>query len=82
MPNCRSCQKPIIFLRQRDVDGKIATAANPIDVDKHPDGNLVISLEQGLYRFATLDEKEQATSLHISHFATCPNGNMHRRRKK
>jgi hypothetical protein len=49
---------------------------NPIEVNPHEKGNLVIDRNKGLYRVATTTEIEVARrdkkNLYISHYATCP----------
>lgn len=72
--NCRKCKKPIVFLKQKKADGTIGKN-NPVEIEPHPKGNLVISLEKGLYRLATEEELELAKrenkNLYVSHFAYC-----------
>jgi hypothetical protein len=81
MPNCRDCSKEILWLKHHQT-GKVA----PIEAEKHPDGNLVISVEKGLYRFANDSEYEKhktsdtGPKLWISHFVQCPNAKEFRRK--
>lgn len=78
---CKDCGTEIIWLNHHQT-GKAA----PIEAAKHPDGNLVISVEKGLYRFAdTMEFEKHKTSdtgpkLWISHFARCPNTKAFRRK--
>ncbi len=71
---CRKCGKAVVFLKLKKADGTIGKN-NPIEAAPHSKGNLVVSLEKGLYRFATKDELELAhrenKNLYISHFAYC-----------
>lgn len=66
MPLCKACKTEIIWL-----GGQV----NPVEAEANPDGNLVVSKERGLYRFATKEEiefaKETGKKLYISHFAKC-----------
>ena len=72
--NCRECGKLIAFLKLQKPDGTVGKN-NPVETEPHAKGNLVISLEKGLYRFATQAEIEQARTekknLYISHFSNC-----------
>lgn len=83
MPKCNSCGTAIHWLKQQT--DKREAKPNPIDVAPHWNGNLVLNVSQGLYRFATNVEIETAKAegkhLYISHFSTCPNAKTHRRRK-
>jgi hypothetical protein len=67
---CRRCVTEIIWLKHATTNKPA-----PIEAAPHPDGNLVISREKGLYRQATDEEKETARvegkNLYINHFATC-----------
>jgi hypothetical protein len=73
--NCKECGKAVAFLKLKKVDGTFGKN-NPIEIEPHSKGNLLISLEHGLYRFATKAEIELAQrknkKLYISHFAYCP----------
>lgn len=85
---CKSCKAEIHWLKQAEFDGTpvVGAKANPIDAAPHPDGNLVISVGLGLYRFATGNEKEMqklhGKKLYISHFQTCPYAEKFRPKKK
>lgn len=75
---CRAigCTVKIIFLFHSEKSGKIiSTKANPVEFEPHENGNLVVDKDRGIYRMATLEEKELAKcenkKLYISHFATC-----------
>lgn len=84
MSQCTSCGAAILWLKQIPTDKNPDPKANPIDAKGSPDGNLVISREDGLYRFATGNEKEIAKNtgknLYMSHFATCPDRDKFRRK--
>lgn len=77
---CRSCGKAVVFLKLKKKDGTVGKN-NPIEINPHRKGNLVISLEKGLYRFATKAEIELAQTKHknlyISHFAYCAFAKSH-----
>lgn len=86
MIKCRACPMEVIFLKQKKDDGSISDRQNPIE--KEPDkekGNLIISVSQGLYRFATKEEIEFAKAnnknLYVSHFGRCPNAKKFRKDK-
>lgn len=80
MAQCRSCGAEIKFI-------KLTTGKwNPVDPQKRTliegDGNEVIVTESGEVikgRFASLDDGANRSG-YISHFATCPNANQHRKR--
>lgn len=76
--NCKSCGAKILWLKHFQTGSK-----NPIDAAPSKEGNLVISRELGQYRTATENEKDIARThnknLYISHLATCPNSDKHRK---
>ena len=81
MSTCRSCGAEIKWIRM--ASGK----ANPVDPYKRTvvrdEGNEPLITDDGLVihgRFASLEEGANASG-YISHFATCPNADMHRRCK-
>ncbi len=86
MPTCRACPKEIIFLYHQEKGSTRSHKANPIEVDPHPEGNLILNREQGIYRIATPEEiqfaKEKGKNLYISHFAVCPNRARFKNRKE
>jgi hypothetical protein len=73
-PKCRSCQRPMRWIttnRGRKM---------PVDYDPHEDGNIVVHPDgrADIYQ-ATPSTIPDGTTLHFSHFATCPNADEHRR---
>lgn len=82
MTKCRSCGAEIKFIQLKS--GKW----NPVDPQKRTlvegEGNEVIVTESGEVvtgRFASLDEGANRSG-YISHFATCPNANQHRKERR
>lgn len=82
MPNCRSCGAEIKFIKLKS--GKW----NPVDPIKRTmiegAGKEILVTESGEVvhgMFASLDEGANRSG-YISHFATCPNANMHRKGAK
>ncbi|HVL14059.1 MAG TPA: hypothetical protein VM529_15930 [Gemmata sp.] len=77
---CRSCGKRVLWLMSC-----VSRQTAPIDPDPSPDGNVVVNGD-GTYDVLGGKNLAQAQAagltLHASHFATCPNGPTHRRRKK
>ena len=79
MAQCRSCGAEIKFIKL--TSGKW----NPVDTQKRTliegEGNEAIVTDSGEVvtgRFASLEEGANRSG-YISHFATCPNANAHRR---
>ena len=79
MSKCRSCGAEIKFIKLKS--GKW----NPVDTQKRTlikgEGNEVLVAENGEIitgRFASIEEGANAVG-YISHFATCPNANSHRK---
>lgn len=74
MTACRSCGASIFFTRS-------ATTGNPMpmDADPIPSGDYIIEDGRAVYvgTGLTLD---YGNDRFISHFATCPNAPMHRKR--
>ncbi len=66
--HCRSCGAAIYWLRHEKT-GKLA----PIDAAPSPNGNCLLNLKDGTYRLAL----GQDGTLHIHHFATCPQASQH-----
>ena len=82
MTKCRSCGAEIKFIKLKS--GKW----NPVDPQKRTlvegEGNEVIITDSGEVvtgRFASLDEGANRSG-YISHFATCPNANQHRKERR
>ena len=76
---CRSCQAPIVW----------AVTANekrmPVDAEPVPDGNLILTSDDPprvimhvLGQASLFDEPDPPR--YVSHFATCPHADRHRRK--
>jgi hypothetical protein len=89
---CNSCEAPIVWARteaKEAKDGKAAKPSRSMPIDADPDtgamavpgnGNLVkIGEDRGqpVVRYVP-----KGKGLHVSHFATCPNGPAHRKAKR
>lgn len=81
MAECRSCGAPIKWIKTT------AGRSMPCDAEgrtykENPNGAAVIITESGNVVRADIDvDSKQASGVgYISHFATCPNANRHRRR--
>ena len=76
-PRCKSCARPM-----RWVTNRLSGRKMPVDFDPHEDGNVVVDANDraDVYR-ATPTEIPAGSTLHFSHFATCPNADEHRRRR-
>ena len=78
MARCRTCTREILWaLTER---GKPI----PIDPEPRPDGNIVLGGFGGVEdRVAHVLGAEETTSepRYVSHFATCPQAETHRRRR-
>ena len=77
MSTCRSCNAKIIWAKT------LAGKAIPIDAKPQPAGN--IHLNRGVAIYLTDEEqkilREEGTTFHVAHFATCPNAAQHRRKR-
>lgn len=72
---CKSCSANVQWVKTEN--GK----SMPIDEKPSPDGN-IIRLDSGLYHVLKKDEMRQPNkTLYISHFATCPAADKHRKEK-
>lgn len=74
---CRSCGAEIFYATT--TTGK----AMPLDVDPHPDGNVIVERQDGRLGCRVLGNAAPAARDEVryrSHFATCPNAAAHRRR--
>lgn len=73
-PKCKSCHRPmrwVITNRGRKM---------PVDFDPHEDGNVVVNQNDRAEVYgATPTVVPDGSTLHFSHFATCPNAAEHRR---
>jgi hypothetical protein len=73
--NCSSCDAPILFAPTE--------YGKPMPLDAAPvllEGTYEIGVD-GVARFVSAGAREGKT-LYLPHFATCPNADAHRRRKK
>lgn len=77
---CRSCRAPILWAVTADGES--------MPVDPHPatNGNVLLTRQGGRLIAGVLSRKDaarkratRAVPLHLSHFATCPNADTHRR---
>lgn len=78
LDHCRSCEAPIIWTVT--TNGK----RMPVDVDPvtAPAGGFTLDEDEDppIARFEAVDrDRIFKPVLYISHFATCPNANMHRK---
>lgn len=75
-PRCKSCRRPIRWVVTRGNGRRM-----PVDWDPHEDGNVVVDPDgrADVYR-ETPTAVAAGSTLHFSHFATCPNADQHRRR--
>jgi len=74
---CSSCAAPIRWVVT------LGDKRMPLDVDPHPDGNVVRVVTDGRVRARVLngDEMPAQETAWRSHFVTCPHAAEHRRRK-
>lgn len=73
--NCSSCKAPILFAPTE--------YGKPMPLDAAPvllEGTYEIG-QDGIARFVSAGDRA-GKSLYLPHFATCPNADAHRRRKK
>lgn len=74
MPNCRSCGAPVRWVETSK--GK----KMPIDINPNPNGNVI--LIDGVAHYVKDDpfeKPEETAKRYVSHFATCPNAQKHRK---
>ena len=78
---CRSCGAPIIFITSTK-GHRIPCDAEPVTYWQNQKGSAKIVTPNGEVIGADLEgDPQEATGIgYISHFATCPNANTHRRR--
>lgn len=73
-------------MKQKPTEANPKPQPNPIEAAPHKEGNLIISREQGLYRFATPEEIEYARTngknLYRSHFVGCKYAKSFRKERK
>jgi hypothetical protein len=72
-PKCRSCEAPMRWV----VTGR--GRRMPVDFDPHEDGNVVVDANgrAEVYRETPMTI-DSGSTVHFSHFATCPNAGEHR----
>lgn len=73
MSFCRSCKKPIRWVRMAG-SGK----ANPLDLETRPDGNIVMD-EEGEAVYVRKGMDVGTADRFVSHFSTCEFADQHRR---
>ena len=74
---CNSCHQPVWW--KLTSNGK----RMPIDPDPVPDGNLILDGENTVLVIGPIDVlADPDTARYVSHFATCPNADEHRKVKR
>lgn len=73
MSQCRACEAPILFART--VTGKLM----PVDAVPVADGTLI--LDGATVRHATFSDRDAGRPLYVSHFATCTEAPLFRRKR-
>lgn len=77
---CRSCDADIVWVRYVNAAG-VAMHTMPLDAAPAPKGNLVF-MHNGRLRARTVNDADPAGEPRfLSHFATCPNAEAHRRKR-
>lgn len=80
---CKDCGKAIAWLKMLPSEKTPKPKPAPIETEGSPSGNLVVSWEKRLYRFATPEERDIAQrenkNLYRNHFATCINAKRFRK---
>jgi len=75
MPDfCRSCKAPVVWVRTR------AGKRMPVDPEPVEGGNIILSERDHATPLAVYVEADPGVMRHVSHFATCPNADQHRKR--
>lgn len=72
--SCRSCGATIIWTRTE------AGKRMPIDVEPVDGGNLILKRGHGGQYWAIVAADDIEPTRYVSHFATCPHADQHRRR--
>ncbi len=79
MARCRTCAREVLWALTEH--GK----AIPIDPDPRPDGNIVLrsvgGVDQRIAHVLAAAEVAPGAPRYVSHFATCPDSALHRRRR-
>lgn len=80
MSRCKSCNAEIIWIKTKT--GKsMPCNPKPIQFRPDPDGEMNLVESDGTVIKGTMDTASQRVG-YISHFATCPNSNRHRRQSR
>lgn len=80
MTTCSTCERPILWA--------LSERGKPIPIDPQPraDGNIVLralgGVEDRVAHVLKPDETASAEPRYVSHFATCPQAETHRRRRQ
>jgi hypothetical protein len=77
MPECSSCGAPIRWAKT------IKGVGIPLDPEPSPRGNVVISEEGAALVYnspGAVAARYEGEPRYLSHFATCPNADQHRKR--
>lgn len=74
--NCRSCNAPVLWIRMA-----ASGAMMPLDLEPCEDGTVAIVDGQGITKKSNLFEAMIEGPFYKSHFATCPQSEMHRKKK-
>ena len=78
MSKCKSCGANIIFIQT--LNGKLMPCdERPIPYREDPNGSMMLVTGDGRVVKAKLDASSDLLG-YVSHFATCPNANGHRKR--
>ena len=79
MPTCKSCGAEIVWARS-------SASGKPFPVDAEPTDTGNVRLEKGKATVLSRGQLQELSplergTLHLSHFATCPNARDHRTRR-
>ena len=75
---CDSCGAGIVrAIHERTLKSSV------VDAEPSKDGNIELVAAQGavIYRILSTEKRFGRTNLRMSHFATCPNADSHRRKR-
>ena len=75
--NCRSCGRPVLWVRSA-ATGSIM----PLDAEPTEDGNVILVGDQAHVLKGDLFEPMLEGPRYLSHFATCVGAAQHRKRKE
>lgn len=78
MAECRSCGAKVLWVTMAGT-GK----ANPLDAEPSDKGNVEVTYDTGqpVGTVVTNEDRLFPVPLYLSHFATCPDAESHRRKK-